>query len=368
MEPAPESVAQVARRAWAAVEARLPPGWTLTLNEDRERNSATRTTGKPDYVATLASPDGASIALVAAVKRIVERRDIANIAAMLNTWIASLNNTRARPVVMARYLSPAVRAELMERNIDYADATGNLRITSDAPAIFLSDRGSDSDPWRGIGRPRGTLKGEPAARVVRALLDVDQDWRVTELVQASGASVGATYRVLDYLEQESLVERTAQGRYAVTDWLRLLRSWSADYDVLKEYTVRQYFDPRGADALLERMAADAEVQYAITGTLAARQWAPYAPAAAALVYVTDTDAAADRWQLRATTTTANVLLLEPHKPKSPVFSRTWKGDGALIYAAPSQVAVDLMSGPGRNPAEAEELIRWMSESPARWRR
>jgi hypothetical protein len=40
----------------------------------------------------------------------------------------------------------------------YLDLTGNIYLSSDRPALLLRDRGADRDPWRGPGRPRGTLK------------------------------------------------------------------------------------------------------------------------------------------------------------------------------------------------------------------
>jgi len=51
----------------------------------------------------------------------------------------------------------------------YADLTGNVWLTADVPAIFISDRGADSDPWREEERPLCSLKGPAAGRVVRAL-------------------------------------------------------------------------------------------------------------------------------------------------------------------------------------------------------
>ncbi len=42
-------------------------------------------------------------------------------------------------------------------------------------------------------------------------------------------------------------------------------------------------------------------------------------------------------------------------------------DGVVI-AAPTQVVVDLMTGPGRNPNEAEELLESMKRNEQSWRR
>lgn len=40
---------------------------------------------------------------------------------------------------------------------------------------------------------------------------------------------------------------------------------------------------------------------------------------------------------------------------------------AITYAAASQVAVDLLTGPGRGPAEGDALIEWMEQNEDAWR-
>ena len=47
-------------------------------------------------------------------------------------------------------------------------------------------------------------------------------------------------------------------------------------------------------------------------------------------------------------------------------ARTWQRDG-LTYAAPAQVAADLLTSPGRGPAEGEALIEWMAQNEGAWR-
>lgn len=62
---------------------------------------------------------------------------------------------------------------------------------------------------------------------------------------------------------------------------------------------------------------------------------------------------------------ANVLLIEPND--AGVFDGMETRQG-VRYAAPSQVAADLLSSPGRGPSEGEELIRWMQANEEKWRR
>jgi len=362
---APEFETQIWRRALELIRERLPSGWDLELVMAQEANMFPR---RPDIVAQLTAPNGETCALVFESKRIVERRDLARIQDALQSTL-DVPSGQSTGVLAARYLSPPVRTRLNELGLSYIDATGNMRITLDSPALYIRDRGADNDPWRGAGRPRGTLKGEPAARVVRTLLDNNREWGIKDLVSAAGASVGATYRVVEYLRAEGLLqERRGPGEVAVGDWVRLLRAWSRDYNFIEKNRVRQYIEPRGANAFLARAAESVIAPYAVTGSVAAATWAPYAPARSVFIYVSDAEAAAEAWNLRPSEAAPNILLIEPKSAKDVVFTNTSRNAAGLILAAPSQVAVDLINGPGRNPAEAEELLTWMSANETQWRK
>ena len=50
-----------------------------------------------------------------------------------------------------------------------------------------------------------------------------------------------------------------------------------------------------------------------------------------------------------------------------VFERCLTNKEGVVVAAPTQVAVDLMTGPGRSPNEAEELLDWMRRNEQSWR-
>jgi hypothetical protein len=83
------------------------------------------------------------------------------------------------------------------------------------------------------------------------------------------------------------------------------------------------------------------------------------------VYVRDIHSAADRLALRPTASGANVALASGGY--DIVFDRAEVVDGVRV-AALSQVAVDLLTGPGRNPSEAAGLLDWMAANESAWRR
>src|SRR5699024_9068545 len=229
------TAAEIARRTATLVCERLPVAWTVAENLEPETGSA-----RPDVAIEIETNDRHAARLVIEVKQTVERRDIASIRDQVGRMV---QNPEDVPVVAARYLSPSVRDALTRAGLSYVDATGNVRIVIDSPAVFISDRGENRDPWR-KGRPLGTLKGAPAARVARTLLDYRRNWRISELITVSRASSGATYRVLDYLEREDLVLKS-DGRYSVPDWERLLREWSADAAFQTKNRVQTFIEPHG---------------------------------------------------------------------------------------------------------------------------
>ncbi|MGJ6979883.1 hypothetical protein ACSDQ9_05035 [Aestuariimicrobium soli] len=297
------------------------------------------------------------------IKQSLDRRDVGQIADPSRT--SALNPTDV-PAVAARYLNASVREALAERGVSYVDATGNIRIAIDEPAMFMSDRGEDRDPWR-RGRPLGTLKGQPAARVTRALLDYRRDWSVRELVTASGASTGGTYRVLEHLSREDLVTKDST-RYRVTDWERLLREWSNDAPFHVTSRAMSFIEPRGVETFLRKLADDPPFALALTGSMAAQEWVTYAPAKVAQVYVASIEQAAEHWGLRANSAAPNVILLEPSSTDDVPFVNTVRSQAGHTVAAPPQVAADLLNGPGRQPAEGDHLIQWLQTHEAQWRR
>jgi hypothetical protein len=196
------------------------------------------------------------------------------------------------------------------------------------------------------------------------LVDRRQPPKVRELATATKLDAGYVSRVLAFLDTEALVTRVGYGRMKGVDWPALLRRWAQEAPLESRGETRALLEPRGLNSLVSRLAKSDE-RYAITGTLAAATFAPVAPPRLATIWIRDAAGAATRLGLRPTETGANVLLLEP--ADEVVFEGAVQRDG-VWYAAPSQVAADLLTSPGRGPAEAEELIGWMQANEEAWRR
>jgi hypothetical protein len=355
-ETEPDNLNELSRVCLGKLRDRLPEGWAL-----EERSAAEAGDGT---LIAVTAPSGDTATMIVETKMSMERRDVASTLDKLNDYRGRAGTIA---LVMSRYLSPSVRDALAERSASYIDATGNMRIQIVDPVVYISDRGLDNDPWRNrIGRPRGTLKGIPASRIIRGLVDVDRSWTVRQLVDETKVSTGATYRVLQYLQEEDLVGKDETGRYAAKAWRPLIEAWRKDYSFQGSNRTMSFLDPRGLSNLSDQARSTESFEWAFTGSAAASEWTEYAPTRTGLVYVENISIAAAAWGLRPATTGANVILAEPESDvafRGASLSRT-----GLKIAAPPQVAVDLLTSPGRNPAEGVELLNWMEQNERLWRR
>lgn len=365
----PKSEADVLLTSAARIQAALPTGWTVQAKtEVGGLDVSTNTSRRPGSRLSLMREGKTVLAYVVEAKRALASNyllpAINQLLAFLDAQPA--NSARIQPMLVARYLSPQQQRVLQERGIAYADATGNLYLTSNDPLILLSDRGASTDPWRGPGRPTTSLKGLPAARLVRALADFIPPYSVADLADLSDASLGAAYRLSDYLAGQGLLTRGERGPITDVDWPELLRRWSQEARYLDTSTTRGFLEPRGLDSLVEKLAKQTPTQrYAVSGSLATQPYASYAEARLGLIYADDPLTLASDLGLRPVETGANVILAAPRSPV--VFERTstWRD---ITIVAPSQAVADLLGGPGRNPAEGDYLLDWMKENSDAWRR
>lgn len=338
----PERESDVLRRTAEIVRARLPGRWESVVDEEVSINDATRA----DALVRLRAPDGSTAILVVEAKRLVEARDLPRVLAQLERLVEGVrdgsDSATVEPMVVARYLSPRTRERLEDLGTGYADATGNLSLSLDQPALFLRDVGAQRDPWRGRGRQRGSYRGPPTARVVRALADFAPPMTVPELAKRSGASAGATYRMVELLESEAYIEREERKAITRVDWRSILERWSQDYEFARTNPTATLLEPRGLPAL-EAKLRETTIRYAITGSMAAERYARYAPPRLAMLYVDDIDEAVDDLGLRPVDGGANVLLAAP--TDDFVYERSQAIED-LNFAAPSQVVVDLLTAPG----------------------
>jgi hypothetical protein len=284
------------------------------------------------------------------IKRRLEAKDALVLVSRLR------KRTTSPLLVAAPFLGPRTREVLAELGASYADSTGNMRVSLLKPFIYLERPGAERNPSPDQ-RALRSLKGRAAGRVVRALCDYQAPFGLRELARRSRCPVATLYRVVDLLEREALLRRETNGRVISVDRSRTIRRWTQDYSFTNSNRTMTCIDPRGVQTLLKKLTT-VSTKYSVTGSLAASQLVKITVPRLASVYVESAQAALDTLDLRPAESGANVILAEPFDPV--VFERTWARNG-LQYAAATQVAADLLTGPGRSPSEGEAVLAWLAK-------
>jgi hypothetical protein len=347
------ATAESVRRRLGAL---LPPAWIL---DDIQKAYTGKRTGQRGASLRLRAPDGQTLELRLEVKDGLEPRAVRPLAEKLRGAAPAI------PVVVAPHLGRRTRELLVEEGIGFADGTGNFRIAAERPTLFIQTSGSDRDPDP-VERPLRSLRGPGAGRAIRALCDFRPPYGVRDLAARSGASAPTLSRVISLLEREALLERGPDRSVARADVAGCLRRWASDYSFADSNRVSTWIAPRGLPAFWAEFTrwSKKRLGYAATGSAAVNDLLSVAPARLAQAYVTHADPIASRLGLRPAEAGANVALAEPFD--NVVFARARKRDGLPCAALP-QVAVDLLTSPGRGPEEGEELLRWMAKHEGVWR-
>jgi len=318
MRNIPPSDNTIVARALAELTARVPATWQVEprLQAGRQKH--------PDAVVDVIAPDGRRTALLIEAKRNLDPKDVDRVIEQLRRWAEDIP---AAPVVVAPFLGGRTRAKIQAARAGYVDLTGNIMLSLDEPALYIEREGAAQNPDP-RERPARSLKGAKAARIVRALVDFRVPLGTRQLARLAGTDPGYVSRVLGLLDREDLIGRQPRGPVERVKWSELLVRWTQDYSVIESNRTFSYLDPRGLDALLERLRdlqPDSGPKYALTGSLAVPRAAAVAPARMAIAYVDAAEQWAAALSLTPTKTGANVLLVEP--PDGVVFERTREIDG-----------------------------------------
>ncbi|MBP2178799.1 type IV toxin-antitoxin system AbiEi family antitoxin [Amycolatopsis magusensis] len=360
---------ELIQSAVQAVRAALPESWSVTGAADLDLDLGRR----PDALLAVTAPDGTSAAVVIETKGALAPRDVTRVAGQLAAYRSAAergSRVVGGAMVVAPFVSPTTRGQLEQHGLGWFDATGNLRLSLERPAVFLDRVGADRSGFRDpADRLLKSLRGPAAAKVVLELCDTQLPIGVRELAERARVGVGTSARVLELLDREAAIERGGDGVVVSVRKRALIDRWIQDYQVMASNEVIATLDPRGLSHALHALeSVDARV--AVTGSAAARAYlpngvTPVAPLVSLSLYAENPLGLIDRLGLRAVDRGANVLVMRPYD--EVVLTKTRTVDG-LAYAAPAQVTADLLTGPGRSGEEAEQLLAALESEEQGWAR
>lgn len=343
------------------LEGRLPSGWAVErVRRDGAAGQEDVGAGQ-DGMLEVRAPDGASGAVVVEARRSLEPREVDLLLSGPGRSLRTLGGGAAL-LVVAPWLSARTQERLEAARVNFLDLTGNAMLRLDEPAVFIRTAGASRNPAPPERAP-ASIRGPKAARLLRLLIDVRPPYGVRELAQAAGLTAGYVSRLLDTMDRQALARRGRRGVVEDVDIPALLQAWAQQYDVFKTNAAAAFLAPQGAAAALERLGS-AEVETLVTGSFAAVRLAPVAAPAMLVAYSRDVEATVDALGLLPADAGANVALLSAFD--DVVWDRA-TSEAGIGYAAPSQVAVDCLTGNGRMPSEGEALVTWMTRNENDWR-
>jgi hypothetical protein len=267
-------------------------------------------------------------------------------------------------IVISEALSRKAREVLTTEDIGYVDLTGNVRISFDYPPVFVEFAGGRAAPAQ---QQDTSLRGAKAARLIRFLCDVKEPYGVLDIEAGARLSRGYVSRLLDRLVEEALIERAPRGPVTRVEWPALIRRRAQDVTLLRTNTTSTFIARGGLEGLLASlpqspMASD----LVVTGSFAAYRLAPVARPTLLALYSTQRQSAAiaREFGLMDAPEGGDVVVL---RPPNEIAVQPFDTVDGVRYAAPSQVAIDCLSGPGRMPAEGDALLEWMEKNVDDWR-
>ena len=340
------------------LRGRIPASWEIGPTD---RQMPTPGGGRVDAAIDMKGPNGIYTTVAVQAKKSFGPRGVDQLLGSLGRTLRNLAGN-VPILVVAPWLSDRTQERLRDEGINYLDLTGNSLFRLDNPTLYIETQGARKDPSP-LPRCKARLQGPKAGRVVRTLVDVRPPYGVRELAGAVGLTPGYVSRLLDTLDDEALVQRSARGGVESVDIRGLIRRWADSYDVFRANGAVTYLAPAGANQTLQRLPSIAQ-RTAVTGSFAAVRLAAVAGPALLAAYCDSPTAVADELELIPTDQGVNVALLRPFD--EVVWDRTSPKDG-ITFAAPSQVAIDCLTGNGRMPAEGDAVLQWMTDNEGAWR-
>ena len=228
---------------------------------------------EPDLIARMLV-NGRQHLLVCEYKQHAQPRHARAALLELRNYVAH-RAPEATPVFIAPYISPAVGRLCEENGVGYLDLEGNARITFGGVFIermVASKPAAEQRELKSLFRPK-------SAQVLRAMLrDPGRAWRVIELSEVSGVSLGHVSNVRTGLIDREWARASDSG-LVLSEPNALLDAWRDSYTAPAGERLGYYTPLHGSafeHAARSALRADNDPGHAAFASFSAAQWlSPY---------------------------------------------------------------------------------------------
>ncbi len=212
--------------------------------------------------------------LVCQLKASGQPRHVRMALLQLRNYIAHFGN-EAIPILIAPYLSPEAQALCREHEVGFLDLEGNARLVFDSVFIERLVSGKPSVERRELK----SLFKPKSAQVLRVMLrDPARPWRVTELAEIAGVSLGHVSNVRSGLLDREWGQVSDKGLF-ISEPDALLNAWRDSYEPPAGKRISFYTTLHGSsfeEAARQALHPGPENGHAVLASFSAAQWlAPY---------------------------------------------------------------------------------------------
>jgi hypothetical protein len=263
----------------------------------------------------------------------------------------------AVPVFIAPYLSPEAQALCKENKVGFLDLVGNARLVFDS--VFIERRVPNRPPvdrreLRSLFKPK-------SAQVLRVMLrEPKRAWRVTELAEAAGVSLGHVSNVRNGLLDREWAQVSERGLF-LSEPDALLNAWRAEYQTPDGKRITFYTTMHGSafeDAARHVLEAHSEKEKAAFASFSAAHWlTPYGRTGMQYFYADNAglERLIDRLKLSPSPKGENVVVTVPKD--LGLFRDTVEPAPGAICTSAVQTYLDLWAAGERGQEAAEHLRR-----------
>lgn len=318
--------------------------------------SETAIPARADFTVALEAA-GARWTLVCEVKRLGQPRQVREAVYKLRHRLIAMRSPTVYGVFIAPFLSEESIAVLREESFGYLDLAGNCFLSFGS--VFIERRGAPNPSVR--RRALRELFAPKASHVLRVLLkDPSRSWRVTDLAESAGVSLGQASNV-----RRALLDR--EWAHADPSGLRLrnpsavLDAWRGEYKAPVLYETQYYTLLHGApleSAIRAAFAVPAIDRHLLLSSFSAARWlGAFARVPGHFFYADAQGEAALKTALRleSVPSGANIFVSRP-KDGGVFIDRRQPAEG-LWSTSPVQTYLDLAIAGDRGQEAADHLRR-----------
>jgi hypothetical protein len=268
---------------------------------------------------------------------------------------------RTISMLVVPFMSSTAAERCEEMGVAWMDLSGNAHI--EAPGLRIHVEGKPNRYPR-LGRPSNMFASK-SSRVARFLLRFPEEtFLQREIAEQADLSEGYTSRIVNRLQEASLIYRDRDGKVGVREPGLLLDAWAENYRFDKHHIRRGIVSARSGEALMRQVAevfADRDVDYAATGLAGTWLVDPFASFRTASFYVRKPlrDDDLETLRFHEGERGSNLWLISPSD--DGVFHGA-ESSKKICHVHPIQLYLDLQHHPERSDEAAEHLrktcLKW----------